>query len=101
MKVTLLNPNVIALGRLGFLGFRYLRPELKAKSIRHLFGCASKRAFPNAPRGHSLLWWDRWTDAVTAAVSAGATAVASPVERDWGGYSGYFADPEGHRWEIG
>ena len=39
-------------------------------------------------------------DAVTAAVNAGATAVASPVERDWGGYSGYFADPEGHRWEI-
>jgi hypothetical protein len=49
MKVTLLNPNVIALGRFGFLGFRYLRPELKAKSIRHLFGCASKRALPNAP----------------------------------------------------
>jgi uncharacterized glyoxalase superfamily protein PhnB len=39
-------------------------------------------------------------DAVTSAVNAGATAVASPVERDWGGYSGYFADPEGYRWEI-
>ena len=39
-------------------------------------------------------------DAVSAAVNAGATAVASPVARDWGGYSGYFADPEGHRWEI-
>lgn len=21
-------------------------------------------------------------------------------ERDWGGYSGYFADPDGYRWEI-
>lgn len=33
-------------------------------------------------------------------VAAGATAVASPRERDWGGYSGYVADPEGNRWEI-
>jgi uncharacterized protein len=24
-----------------------------------------------------------------------------PAERtDWGGYSGYFADPDGHPWEI-
>ena len=23
-----------------------------------------------------------------------------PSERDWGGYSGYFADPDGFRWEI-
>jgi uncharacterized protein len=35
-----------------------------------------------------------------AAVSAGATAVATPVHREWGGYSGYIADPEGNRWEI-
>jgi uncharacterized glyoxalase superfamily protein PhnB len=38
--------------------------------------------------------------AIATAVGVGATAVASPVERDWGGYTGYFADPEGHRWEI-
>jgi uncharacterized glyoxalase superfamily protein PhnB len=35
-----------------------------------------------------------------AAVTAGATAVANPVRREWGGYSGYIADPEGNRWEI-
>jgi uncharacterized glyoxalase superfamily protein PhnB len=22
------------------------------------------------------------------------------IRRDWGGYSGYFADPDGYRWEI-
>ena len=26
--------------------------------------------------------------------------VASGVERDWGGYTGYFADPDGFRWEV-
>lgn len=35
-----------------------------------------------------------------ASVSAGARAVAEPVARQWGGYSGYIADPEGTRWEI-
>lgn len=32
--------------------------------------------------------------------AAGARAIADPVEREWGGYSGYLADPEGNRWEI-
>jgi uncharacterized glyoxalase superfamily protein PhnB len=39
-------------------------------------------------------------DAFAAAVAAGAEAIESPVERSWGGSSGYFADPEGHRWEL-
>ena len=35
-----------------------------------------------------------------AAVAAGARVVAAPVDREWGGYSAYVADPEGCRWEI-
>jgi uncharacterized protein len=31
---------------------------------------------------------------------AGADPVSDAVERDWGGYTGYFADPDGYRWEI-
>ena len=34
------------------------------------------------------------------ASAAGATVVAAGAERDWGGYTGYFADPDGFRWEI-
>lgn len=34
------------------------------------------------------------------AVDAGADPVAQPVDREWGGRSGYVADPEGQRWEI-
>jgi uncharacterized protein len=30
----------------------------------------------------------------------GATIAKPPVETDWGGYSGYFADPDGHQWEV-
>lgn len=30
----------------------------------------------------------------------GADPVSEAVRRDWGGYTGYFADPDGYRWEI-
>ena len=40
-------------------------------------------------------------DAVIRAVeAAGATVVKAPEEAVWGGYSGYFADPEGQLWEV-
>ena len=31
---------------------------------------------------------------------AGGTIVKPPARTDWGGYSGYFADPDGVLWEI-
>ncbi|MBP0047334.1 VOC family protein [Marinobacterium sp. AK62] len=34
------------------------------------------------------------------AVSAGAVLVKPAAEAFWGGYSGYFQDPEGHYWEV-
>lgn len=40
-------------------------------------------------------------DAVLAtARRAGADPVSAAKDRDWGGYTGYFADPDGFRWEI-
>ncbi|MCP1198430.1 VOC family protein [Notoacmeibacter sp. MSK16QG-6] len=34
------------------------------------------------------------------AVSVGATPAKRPEKVFWGGYSGYFADPDGHLWEL-
>lgn len=40
-------------------------------------------------------------DAVlSVARAAGADPVHDAVQREWGGYSGYFGDPDGYRWEI-
>ncbi len=40
-------------------------------------------------------------DAVMAqAESAGATIVKPAQQAFWGGYSGYFQDPDGHIWEV-
>lgn len=44
---------------------------------------------------------DAETDAVfQAALDAGAAQLKRPEKASWGGYSGYFADPDGHVWEI-
>jgi uncharacterized glyoxalase superfamily protein PhnB len=38
--------------------------------------------------------------ALEVAKQAGATIVKPAHEAFWGGYSGYFADPDGHAWEV-
>lgn len=39
-------------------------------------------------------------EAFAAAVAAGATALKPPQAVFWGGYSSYWADPDGHVWEV-
>jgi catechol 2,3-dioxygenase-like lactoylglutathione lyase family enzyme len=40
-------------------------------------------------------------DAVLAEAAAAGAAILRPAEdAAWGGYSGYFADPDGHPWEV-
>lgn len=34
------------------------------------------------------------------ATSSGAKPIKKPQEVFWGGYSGYFADPDGYLWEV-
>jgi catechol 2,3-dioxygenase-like lactoylglutathione lyase family enzyme len=49
---------------------------------------------------HNVPTPDEVDRVLAEAVHAGASVVADPVERDWGGYTGYFADPDGFRWEV-
>lgn len=37
---------------------------------------------------------------VDAAAKAGATVTKSPTETFYGGYAGFFRDPDGHVWEV-
>ncbi|QDU96753.1 VOC family protein [Lignipirellula cremea] len=39
-------------------------------------------------------------EVVQHAVNAGAVLVKQPQKVFWGGYSGYFQDPDGHLWEV-
>ena len=59
---------------------------------------------PQAFRGLTLAQMCR-TDAevdalMTRALSAGATLLKHAHKTSFGGYSGYFADPDGHAWEA-
>jgi predicted lactoylglutathione lyase len=49
---------------------------------------------------HNLATQDEVDDVLEDARRAGADPVREAVQRDWGGYSGYFGDPDGFRWEI-
>jgi catechol 2,3-dioxygenase-like lactoylglutathione lyase family enzyme len=37
---------------------------------------------------------------IQQALAAGATLLKPAADTFWGGYSGYFADPDGHPWEV-
>lgn len=49
---------------------------------------------------HNLPTRDDVDTVLVEARAAGATEVADATEREWGGYTGYFADPDGFRWEV-
>ena len=55
-------------------------------------------------RGVTLAWNAESAAAVDAifaqAIAAGARSIKVPQEVFWGGYSGYFADLDGHLWEV-
>lgn len=55
-------------------------------------------------RGVALAWNCRSESEVDAAIArawtVGATVPKPPEKTSWGGYAGYFADPDGHLWEV-
>ena len=66
-------------------------------------------AMPVEPRSHTFrgttLAWNRRTpeevdEGFAQAMKAGARPLRAPELTDYGGYRGYFADPDGHVWEI-
>ena len=59
---------------------------------------------PQAFRGMTLAWNCRTPEEVDAvldfAVSKGASLLKPAHMTDYGGYSGYFGDPDNHPWEV-
>jgi len=49
---------------------------------------------------HNLAGPEEVDRVIEDAREAGASDIGDGVQREWGGYSGYFADPDGFRWEI-
>lgn len=55
---------------------------------------------PPITLAHNVATNDEVDRILARAREIGAAPVADAVQRAWGGYSGYFADPDGYRWEI-
>ena len=43
----------------------------------------------------------RVDEILTEAEKAGATILVPPASKEWGGYGGSFADPDGYVWSVG
>ena len=50
--------------------------------------------------GHNVRTREEVDAVMQQAASAGARIVKSAGETFWGGYAGYFQDPDGHLWEV-
>ena len=61
---------------------------------------ARRRGFRGVTLAHNVRS-RRAVDAVFAQIKKGrGRIVKSPRLAEWGGYSGYFSDPDGHLWEV-
>ncbi|THH35765.1 VOC family protein [Aliishimia ponticola] len=53
-----------------------------------------------ATLGYNVTERAQVAEVLAAAQSAGATILRPASDVFWGGHTGYFADPEGHVWEV-
>ncbi len=56
--------------------------------------------FSGVTLAHNLRSKEEVDELLAVAVTAGATLVKPAQDTFWGGYSGYFSDPDGYLWEI-
>jgi uncharacterized protein len=71
------------------------------RSISHDTGIAEAPRSPTELTiGHNVGSKEAVDAVMAQATDAGATIVKTPGDTFWGGYSGYFQDPDGHLWEV-
>ena len=56
--------------------------------------------FSGVTLAHNVRTRSEVDELLRTAVEAGATLVKPAEDVFWGGYSGYFTDPDGHLWEV-
>lgn len=71
------------------------------KSIAHDSGLPVSRPSPTEVTiGHNVSSKSEVDDVMKQVEAAGATIVKSAQDTAWGGYAGYFLDPDQHLWEV-
>lgn len=71
------------------------------KSIAHDSGVPlAERSATEFTLGHNVSSRAEVDAVMKQAQDAGAVVVKPPHDTFWGGYAGYFQDPDGHLWEV-
>jgi uncharacterized protein len=63
-------------------------------------GVHPSRGFSGVTIAHNVRRKDEVADVLALAERAGGRIVKHAQDVFWGGYSGYFSDPDGHFWEV-
>lgn len=90
----------------GAVAFFDLQPGLRLAlwpraSIAHDTGLPqASTAATELTLGHNVASRDAVDRVMAEAARAGARVVKPAADTFWGGYAGYFQDPEGHLWEV-
>jgi len=90
----------------GAVAFFDLQPGLKLAlwprtSLARYAGVAvGGRAPTEFSIGHNLASKAEVDEVMRQAAEAGAVVAKPPESTFWGGYAGYFQDPDGHLWEV-
>jgi catechol 2,3-dioxygenase-like lactoylglutathione lyase family enzyme len=61
---------------------------------------AERSAFSGITLSHNVRTRDEVASVLKQAEAAGGRIVKHAQDVFWGGHSGYFADPDGHHWEV-
>ena len=81
------------------VGERIILSLWDRKAFEAEVGAAGADGIPPITLAHNVATREAVDEVLSCAQRAGAS-VSAAVDRDWGGYTGYFADPDGFRWEI-
>lgn len=90
----------------GAVAFLDLQPGLRLAlwprdSIAHDTGLPTSPASPTElTLGHNVESAEAVDAVMAQAERAGARVVKPAAKTFWGGYAGYFQDPDGHLWEV-
>ncbi len=77
---------------LALFGYQALAEDAALPSDRSRFG--------GITLAHNVSSKEQVDALITQALAAGACLLKPAADTFWGGYSGYFADPDGHPWEV-
>ncbi|GAN00018.1 lactoylglutathione lyase [alpha proteobacterium U9-1i] len=85
--------------------FFQLGPLALSLFPRESLACDAKQSaegsgFRGITLAHNVRTREEVTQVIGEAVAAGGRLIKASEEAFWGGQSGYFADPDGHLWEV-